>query len=365
MRSLLVKFLISLSALSVGVRLHVPSYSLSLRVNTAALPAALRPDQEQPVAAAHPAVPSNTGKDAGARGASDAAEGTAGGSSGTAANLPGSGPGAGNGPGQAAVEFMNIAKEGTSVIAGRASPGAGVTVYDNGEVIGTAKAGSDGDWSLATEHKFSSADPWTGIRADAVAPSGGEAKVAAAVAEPAAAQRPAQRLIEKFEHTVEAARQEAKAASAAPAEPAERSSTDDKPIATAANTFPAATAKPESAPAPEIIPIPMQFVFREASLTDEGRRAVSLLEEYLKLKKFAQITLSGHADERGSVDLNMDLSRQRLETVKKLLREGGYTGEITLLPKGKAEPFAGVDRKRIPREDLMQLDRRVELRIAR
>ena len=76
------------------------------------------------------------------------------------------------------------------------------------------------------------------------------------------------------------------------------------------------------------------------------------------------ITLTGHADERGTADLNMDLSDQRLKAVWRFLRRAGYAGRVQLLPKGKSEPFAGVDRSKFTAEALWQLDRRVEL-IAR
>ncbi len=113
------------------------------------------------------------------------------------------------------------------------------------------------------------------------------------------------------------------------------------------------------------IPIPMQFVYRETTLTDDGTKAASLLLEYLMLKKFDAITLSGHTDERGSAEYNMDLSRRRLEAAVDLLRKGGYKGTVELLPKGKTEPYMKVDRSLYNRVDLMQLDRRVELMVAR
>jgi len=108
----------------------------------------------------------------------------------------------------------------------------------------------------------------------------------------------------------------------------------------------------------------MTFVYNEATLTPEGRKAARLLFEYLTLKKFGSVTLSGHADERGLPDYNMELSRQRLISIEHLLRDGGYQGKLDLLPKGATEPFKGVDRSRYPREELLQLDRRVELRVA-
>ena len=70
------------------------------------------------------------------------------------------------------------------------------------------------------------------------------------------------------------------------------------------------------------------------------------------------------ADERGTAEYNMELSRKRLETVSAFLRKGGYNGKMTLVPEGASEPFKGVDRSKFSQDDLMQLDRRVELRNA-
>jgi outer membrane protein OmpA-like peptidoglycan-associated protein len=109
------------------------------------------------------------------------------------------------------------------------------------------------------------------------------------------------------------------------------------------------------------VPIPIMFVFREATFTEEGRKAATLLLEYVTLKKYQHIVLTGHADERGSLELNYDLSRDRLEAVVSLLKEGGYRGGVKLIPKGETEPFLGVDRSKYSREELFQLDRRVEL----
>jgi hypothetical protein len=60
----------------------------------------------------------------------------------------------------------------------------------------------------------------------------------------------------------------------------------------------------------------------------------------------------------------MNLSKERLETVARFLKAGGYGGELELIPKGKREPFTGVVRSEYPLEDLYQLDRRVELVIS-
>jgi outer membrane protein OmpA-like peptidoglycan-associated protein len=61
----------------------------------------------------------------------------------------------------------------------------------------------------------------------------------------------------------------------------------------------------------------------------------------------------------------MELSRRRLDSVAHYLRESGYAGKLVLVPKGKSEPFLSPDRWRLSREDALQLDRRVELHLAR
>jgi hypothetical protein len=61
----------------------------------------------------------------------------------------------------------------------------------------------------------------------------------------------------------------------------------------------------------------------------------------------------------------MSLSRARLAAIVRLLRNGGYKGRIELVARGEDEPFSGVDRTRLPQDEVMQLDRRVELRVVR
>jgi outer membrane protein OmpA-like peptidoglycan-associated protein len=111
--------------------------------------------------------------------------------------------------------------------------------------------------------------------------------------------------------------------------------------------------------------VPVTFVFNEATLTSDGHRAAELLLEYLQLKRFSRIKLTGHADERGTDALNLALSAQRLQTVSRFLRDGGFKGELDLVPRGKAEPYMGVVRADFSQEDLWQLDRRVELIVSR
>ena len=131
------------------------------------------------------------------------------------------------------------------------------------------------------------------------------------------------------------------------------------------NDLPTVATARSSPPVRKTIPVPITFVYNESTLTEDGRKAAALLFEYLQIKKFPKVSLTGHADERGTDELNMALSRERLATVKRFLRVSGFEGELELVPKGESEPFAGVERGEYEREDLYQLDRRVELIITR
>ena len=111
------------------------------------------------------------------------------------------------------------------------------------------------------------------------------------------------------------------------------------------------------------VPVPILFVYRKADFTDSGRHAADLLIKFLKTKKIERATLSGHADERGSHQLNYELSNARLQTVYRYARANGYSGELILRPRGETQPYAGVDRTKYSRQQLYQLDRRVELHI--
>jgi outer membrane protein OmpA-like peptidoglycan-associated protein len=272
----------------------------------------------------------------------------------------------------------------TSVFAGRAAPGSSVTVFEGDVAVATAKANDNGDWSLATDHKFAGPDPKFSLRSGtfkivsetSAEDNGSRAKPAAALPSQTAVSDAAQRgtspsvaLLKNFENVVASAREEAAAqaqtgssvtATAPP--PASQNSGAVPEVQALASTPPevASSEHPQSA----TIPVPMTFIFDEATLTSDGEKTAKLLLDYVQLKKFKSISLTGHADERGTAEYNMDLSRKRLDTVAAYLRNGGYDGELKLIPEGATQPFMGIDRSKFSRDDLMQLDRRVELRNA-
>lgn len=122
----------------------------------------------------------------------------------------------------------------------------------------------------------------------------------------------------------------------------------------------AASRRTESMP----IPVPITFVSGEARLTPNGTMAATLLAEYLRIVKPASITLSGHADARGPDGYNMRLSLRRLEAIQRYLRAAGYSGGLSLTPRGKRDPYQGIDRRRLTLNEMYQADRRVELRMT-
>lgn len=314
--------------------------------------------------------------------------------------------------GNVEIDISRISPDGSSVFAGRAEPDTYVTVMENGKPAGTVKSDEQGEWSLVTDHKFASTDPslsFSTSKTPPPAPEPPKTQVAAAVpANPASPSAVASDVMRKFENLVSEAREEAEksahgtqetgkkieggtpAASPTPTTPeaAPSSSTTATSSSSTAETSVAANSTSTTAEqdatasastsasgktaaaettdrSTTVIPVPIMFVYNEAILTPEGERAARLLLEYLTLKRLSAVELTGHADERGTNEYNFDLSRDRLNTVSTILRDGGYTGELKLTPKGKTEPFMGVNRSAYAGEALYQLDRRVELRVTR
>jgi outer membrane protein OmpA-like peptidoglycan-associated protein len=282
----------------------------------------------------------------------------------------------GSAGGVPAFDIARIEPNGVSVFAGRAEPRSLVTITIDGKEIGTAQADDNGEWALATDAKIANPD---GKLALFKAPPGAvprvvgqepQAKALAATDQPKqkTASAVASNMLKSLEGMVAAAREDQKPgtpiAAAPTLPPATTSGMTQRGahLPTAAATAPAPGA---SATQSTTVPVPITFVFNEATLTGDGRRAAGLLLEYLQLKRFPKITLTGHADERGSDELNLALSRERLDTVANFLREGGYAGQLELIPKGKSEPYTGVVRGDFSQEDLWQLDRRVELVVSR
>ena len=217
-------------------------------------------------------------------------------------------------------DVARIDAEGASVFAGRAPPTAEVTVLANGEMVATTKADENGQWATVAEHPFAPGEYEFSLRTRA----NGSAT---------------ETISGSVRITIAANGQ--------------------RPLASPPLSKATAVGK-EAGPLP---PAPITFAYNEMSLTPAGRQQAAALSEFINRQKLTSVTLSGHADERGSDEFNMELSRQRLETVARYLHESGYIGELKLIPKGRSEPYLTPDRDRLAKEDAFQLDRRVELRL--
>jgi outer membrane protein OmpA-like peptidoglycan-associated protein len=211
-------------------------------------------------------------------------------------------------------DAVQVSPDGPSVFAGRAPPGAHVAVLANQRPFVTATADEHGDWVAVTENKIGGGD-------------------------------------HRFSLTARLGR-------------------DGPPIygqivgrSVASPPVNKATpARVNEAVAYRSQPGPITFAYDQTTFTAEGRRAAQMLAEYLRTRQHQAVTLTGHADERGSDAYNVELSRQRLDAVARYLRESGVTNKLELVPKGRSEPFAAADRSSLAREDALQLDRRVEMR---
>jgi outer membrane protein OmpA-like peptidoglycan-associated protein len=230
-------------------------------------------------------------------------------------------------------DVATIAPDGTSVFAGKSTPHSAVTVFADGEVVGTANTDQNGEWVLIVDRKFANADPKLSVQVGPKSPAQRPSPVLAD-APSAPASSPSAQLMDALQRRVEEARAEGQRVAAAKSgtmtdgEPQNKSE-ETRPLATTVS--PTSTGSP--AASPTIVPVPIKFVFRTAEFTDEGKKAADLLLQYLLLRQLPSIRMTGHADERGTSAFNMSLSSERLEAVAAFLRAGGYTGRVELIPK--------------------------------
>ena len=206
-------------------------------------------------------------------------------------------------------DVVRIDPNGVSVFAGRGAAETTVTVLDDAVAIASTRADANGEWAVVLERRFAAGDHQLSLATRPGQPADGQ---------------------------------------------------------TVRITVPRAERGPEThgISAPQVIPRPITFVYNEAAFTPEGHRAAASLSKYLLSERLDVVALSGHADERGSQPYNLELSRQRLDTVANYLLNAGYAGDLVLVPKGKIEPFGAPDRQSLAKDDAYQLDRRVEFHRA-
>ena len=100
------------------------------------------------------------------------------------------------------------------------------------------------------------------------------------------------------------------------------------------------------------------FLYDSAEIKPEFVPVIEAHARYLASHPEIQVTLEGHADERGSREYNIALGEQRANSVaRKLEVQGATVGQISVVSYGEEKPVSfGHD------ETDWQLNRRVEIR---
>lgn len=82
------------------------------------------------------------------------------------------------------------------------------------------------------------------------------------------------------------------------------------------------------------------FKFNEARLTDAGVESVKAVADWCHLNRsFTELLITGHTDNMGSTDYNLELSEQRAEAVATALRELDIPQTIRTVGMGEGEPL--------------------------
>jgi outer membrane protein OmpA-like peptidoglycan-associated protein len=115
-------------------------------------------------------------------------------------------------------------------------------------------------------------------------------------------------------------------------------------------------------PTPESIPVPINFETASAKMTASGEQAAEELAAAIKAQQPTEVTIVGHADERGSDSYNMGLSEKRARAVKDYLTSHGVNAVIKVVAKGKRDALQIEDSSGMSKEDIWALNRRVEWR---
>ena len=111
----------------------------------------------------------------------------------------------------------------------------------------------------------------------------------------------------------------------------------------------------------ERVPLPITFRTNLAEFDEEGRRYAEETAEFLIQQAPGGVTISAHTDERGEEAYNLALSRRRGEAVRDFLKERGFAGNVTVVPKGESDQYESPDLERHSQEEIWRLNRRVVL----
>lgn len=112
----------------------------------------------------------------------------------------------------------------------------------------------------------------------------------------------------------------------------------------------------------EAAPVPVEFVFDRAELTDLGRRYAEETAQLLLSLGRPTILLVGHTDPKGTEAYNDRLSLQRAQALKSILVASGYDARsINVKGLGKRAPREIQTPQNYTQEQIHQMLRRVEV----
>ena len=81
------------------------------------------------------------------------------------------------------------------------------------------------------------------------------------------------------------------------------------------------------------------FDLDESTIRDDAKGPLQRNADWMKRWTSTQVTVEGHADERGSAEYNLGLGSRRADSVKQyLVSLGVQAGRITVVSKGKEQP---------------------------
>jgi peptidoglycan-associated lipoprotein len=85
--------------------------------------------------------------------------------------------------------------------------------------------------------------------------------------------------------------------------------------------------------------VDVYFDLDESTIRDDAKGPLQRNADWMKRWTSTQVTVEGHADERGSAEYNLGLGSRRADAVKQyLVSLGVQGGRITVVSKGKEQP---------------------------
>lgn len=104
----------------------------------------------------------------------------------------------------------------------------------------------------------------------------------------------------------------------------------------------------------------IEFVTGTADLVPGAVSGIDLLAEYMIAHPTKTIVLSGHTDNSGSAELNMELSQRRADFIRDVLVSKGIAAErITAIGYGQSQPIVSNNTR-----EGRQRNRRIEIKFA-